>query len=93
MYFTYDPARNVTTSLLASEPPCWYLSDLIGIYFFLSDLEHSGSTGTTRNLPRMSKQIFLPTVKEEPGTNALDITSNVAVIQWFFRHVGNPDKA
>lgn len=43
--------------------------------------------------PWMSKHIFLPSLKEEPGTNTPDVSSNVAVIQSFFHHVGNPIEA
>lgn len=34
--------------------------------------------------PRMSKHIFLPSLKEEAGTSTPDVTSEVLVIQWFF---------
>lgn len=40
--------------------------------------------------PWMSKHIFLPSLKEE---HIPDVTSNVAVIQLFFHHVGNPIEA
>lgn len=43
--------------------------------------------------PRMSKRIFLPSLKEEPGTSTPDVTTKVLVIQSFFHHVGNPVEA
>lgn len=33
--------------------------------------------------PRMSKHIFLPSLKEDPGTDTPDVTGNVVVIHSF----------
>lgn len=33
--------------------------------------------------PRMSKHIFLPSLKEDPGTDTPDVTRNVVVIHSF----------